>query len=53
MQKIAIETCNAIATHLLPKYVIVPGSDKLKEIEDGSETCLCLPQTAGVLMVHI
>ena len=47
--KIVIETCNAIVTHLLPKYVTIPGRDKLKEIVDGFETCLGFPQAAGAI----
>ena len=47
--KIVVETCNAIATHLLPKYVTIPGSDKLKEIVDGFETCLGFSQAAGAI----
>ena len=47
--KIVVETCNAIATHLLPKYVTVPGKDKLKEIVDGFETCLGFPQAVGAI----
>ena len=49
MGKIVVETCNAIATHLLPKYVTIPGRDKLKEIVDGFETCLGFPQAAGAI----
>ena len=47
--KIVVETCNAIATHLLPKYVTIPGKDKLKEIVDGFETCLGFPQAVGAI----
>ena len=34
---IVVETCNAIATHLLPVYVQIPRGEKLKEIVKGFE----------------
>ena len=36
--EIVIETCDAIATHLLPQYVFIPQGDKLREIVEGFET---------------
>ena len=36
--KIVVETCPAIATHLLPQYIQIPCGEKLKEIADGFET---------------
>ena len=30
--KIVVETCHAIAIHLLPQYVQTPNGDRLKEI---------------------
>ena len=47
--RIVIETCDAIATHLLSKYVSVPAGNKLKEIVKGFETCLGFPQAAGAI----
>ena len=44
---IAIETCNAIATHLLPQYVYTPKGEQWKEIVDGLETCCGFPLAAG------
>jgi hypothetical protein len=32
--KIVVQTCRAIATHLLPQYVQIPSGEKLKEIVD-------------------
>ena len=43
--EIVFETCNAIASHLLPKYV----REKLKETVDGFDTCLGFPQAAGAI----
>ena len=47
--EIVLETCNAIATHLLPQYVSIPNGDKLKEIVDGFETYWGFPQAAGAI----
>ena len=44
--KIVVETCHAIATHLLPQYVQIPSGEKLKEIVDGFES---FPQAAGAI----
>lgn len=47
--KIVVETCRAIATHLLPQYVQIPCGEKLKEIVDGFETFWGFPQAAGAI----
>ena len=44
-----IETCNAIATHLLSQYVYIPQGRKLKEIIEGFETYWGFPQAAGAI----
>lgn len=46
---IVVETCRAIATHLLPQYVSIPQGDMLKEVVEGFETCLGFPQAAGAI----
>lgn len=46
---IVVETCQAIAAHLLPCYVQIPQGDRLKEIVDGYETCWGFPQVAGAI----
>ena len=38
VSEIIIETCNAIATRLLPQYVCIPKGEKLKEVVEGFET---------------
>ena len=47
--KIAVETCRAIATHLLLQYVQIPSGEKFKEIVDCLETFLGFPQAAGAI----
>ena len=47
--EIVIETCNAIATRLLPQYVYIPKGEKLKEIVNGFETYWGFPQAAGAI----
>ena len=47
--EIVIETCNAIATHLLPQYVYIPKGEKLKAIVEGFETYRGFPQAAGAI----
>ena len=47
--KIVIGMCKSIATHLLPEYVSIPNSEKLKEIVEGFETYLGFPQAAGAI----
>ena len=44
---IVVETCHAIATHLLPQYVSIPHGDKLKEVVEGFEAYWGFPQAAG------
>ena len=46
---VVVETCHAIATHLLPQYVKIPQGNKLREIVDGFETCWGFPQAAGAI----
>ena len=48
--EIVIETCDAIATHLLPQYVFIPEGDKLREIV---ERIGVFHRLWGLLMVHI
>lgn len=47
--KIVVETCRAIATHLLPQYVYIPNGERLKEIVEGFETFWGFPQAAGAV----
>ena len=47
--KIVLETCHAIATHLLPQYVQIPNGDRLKEIVEGFETFWGFPQAVGAI----
>ena len=44
---IVIETCNTIATRLLPHYVYIPKGEKLKEIVEGFETYCGFSQASG------
>ena len=44
-----IETCYAIATHLLSQYVYIPQGRKLKETIEGFETYWGFPQAAGAI----
>ena len=46
---IVVETCQAIATHLLPRYVQIPQGNRLIEIVNGFETCWGFPQVAGAI----
>ena len=46
---IVLETCEAIARYLLPRYVEIPQGDRLKEIVDGFETRWGFPQVAGAI----
>ena len=46
---IVVETCQKIASHLLPRYVKVPEGNSLKEIVQGFETGWGFPQTAGAI----
>ena len=47
--EIVIETCDAIATHLLPQYVFIPQGDKLRENVEGFETYWGFPQAVGAI----
>ena len=49
VSKIVVETCHAIASHLLPQYIQIPLGDRLKEIVEGFETCWGFPQAAGAI----
>ena len=44
-----IETCNAIAKHLFPRYVYFPTGDRLRDIVTNFETCWEFPQAAGAI----
>ena len=46
---IVVETCQAIATYLLPRHIQIPQGERLKEIVDGFETCWGFPQVAGAI----
>ena len=46
---IVIETCHAITSNLLKKYVNVPEGDLLKEVVQGFESCWGFPQIAGAI----
>ena len=45
--EIVLNTCNAITSHLLPRYVHVPQNDRLKEVVDGFEHRWGFPQPVG------
>ena len=47
--EIVIETCNAIATHLLSQYVQIPEGERLREIVEGFESYWGFPQAAGAI----
>ena len=47
--EIVIETCDAIAMHLLPQYVFIPQGDKLREIVEEFETYWGFPQAVGAI----
>ena len=47
--KIVVETCHAIAAHLLPQCVQIPHGEGLREIVDGFEMCWGFPQAAGAI----
>ena len=46
---IVLETCQAIAKFLLPRYVKFPSPQMLKEIITGFEVLWGLPQTVGAV----
>ena len=47
--EIVIETCKAIATHLLSQYVQIPEGERLREIVEGFESYWGFPQAAGAI----
>ena len=49
VDKIVMETCDAIATYLLPQHVSIAQGDKLKEIIEGFETYWGFPQAVGAI----
>ena len=51
--EIVIETCDAIATHLLPQYVFIPQGDKLRKLLKGLRRIGVFHRLWGLLMVHI
>ena len=46
---IVVETCNAIAKHLFPRYVSFPTGERLRDIVSMFETCWGFPQVAGAI----
>lgn len=46
---IVVETCHAITSNLLKKYVYIPEGDMLKEIVRGFESCWGFPQAAAAI----
>ena len=46
---IVLETCSAIAQHLLPLYVKIPTGSKLRENIDGFKTRWGFPQVVGAI----
>ena len=47
--EIVLDTCDAITSHLFPRYVYVPQNDRLKEVIDGFEHRWGFPQTVGAI----
>lgn len=47
--EIVLDTCDAIAFFLLPKYVRVPQNSLMQEIIDGFQNRWGFPQTAGAI----
>ena len=48
--EIVLDTCDAIANHLLPRYVCVPSDPAaLHDIVDGFRECWGFPQTIGAI----
>ena len=47
---IVIETCHAIATHILNQYVKIPTSDKFKRAVEGFEN---FHRLQGLMLAHI
>ena len=51
---IVVETCNAIAKHLFPRYVSFPTGERLRDIVSMFETCWGFPQGwLELLMGHL
>ena len=46
---IVVNTCHAIATHLLPECVQIPNHNRIKEVVEGFEKYLGFPQAAGAI----
>ena len=46
---IVVETCNAIAKHLFPRYVSFPMGERLRDIVSVFEICWGFPQVAGAI----
>ena len=47
--KIVLETCQAIATKLFPRYVCIPQGNMLREVVDGFEKRWGFPQVAAAI----
>ena len=47
--EVVLETCEAIALHLIPKYVCIPQNEKLRETIDGFRCWWGFPQTVGAI----
>ena len=44
-----MDTCDAIACHLLAKYVKIPQEEYLQQVIDGFEQQWGFPQTVGTI----
>ena len=47
--EIVLDTCEVIASHLMPRYVRVPQNDALRDVVDGFERRWGFPQTVGAI----
>ena len=47
--EIVLDTCDAMALFLLPKYVCVPQNSSMREVVDGFQNRWGFPQTAGAI----
>ena len=47
--EVILETCEAIALHLMPKYVCIPQNEKLQENIDGFRCRWGFPQTVSAI----
>ena len=47
--EIVVDTCEMIATHLMPKYVHIPEGNSLREVICGFEERWGFPQTVGAI----